>query len=119
MKRHEFLDKYSPLSKQQRLAFLSRLAAELTLCARDTYVAGSNQVADPERLRAFNELQHRIVAYLRDLAVGDRDHYPDDTICGIIFEGTRELDAEAALRKAIQPPPRKTHRRLRSAAVPH
>ncbi|HEX4054289.1 MAG TPA: hypothetical protein VHX86_08490 [Tepidisphaeraceae bacterium] len=120
MKRHELLDKYATLSKAQRLAFLCRLAAELTVCARDTYMPGSNQVAKPERLRAFNELQHRLTGHLRDLATGNRDRYPDDVICGIIFEGARELDAEPALRRAIQGPPRENHRsRSRSAIVQH
>jgi hypothetical protein len=119
MKRHELLDKYSSLSKRQRLTFLSRLAAELTVCARDTYVAGSNRVAEPERLREFNELQHRITGHLRDLTAGNRDRYPDDVICGIIFEGMRELNTEPALRRALQNPVRENHRvRSRPAALP-
>lgn len=118
MKRHELLDKYSPLSKRQRLAFLCRLAAELTVCARDTYVPGSDQVAKPERLRAFNELQHRITGHLRDLATGNRDRYPDDVICGLIFEGARELDVEPVLRRALQTPARENRRpRSRSAII--
>ncbi len=102
MKRHELLDKYSAMTKRETLVFLARLAAELTVCARDTYVPGTEQVAKPERLRSFNELQHRVTGHLRDLLNGNRDRYPDEVICGVILEGVKELNAEAALRHSLQ-----------------
>jgi hypothetical protein len=118
MKRHELLDKYSSLSKRERLIFLARLAAELTVCARGTYEADSSKVSKPEQLRVFNELQHRVVGHLRDLLIGSHDRYPDDVICGIIFEGTKELDAGHAVRRALQSAPREI-RRSRAVTVRH
>jgi len=48
------------LSNGERLALLARLAHELTICARDTYEAGTDGVLEPEVLRAYNELLHRV-----------------------------------------------------------
>jgi hypothetical protein len=117
MKRHELLDKYTALTKRERLVFLARLASELTVCARDTYVPGTDQVAKPGHLRSFNELQHRVMGHLRDLLSGNRDRYPDEVICGMIFEGVKELNAETALRRLLQEPSHENQRRRSRAVV--
>jgi hypothetical protein len=39
---------------------LTRIAHTLTICARDTYEVGTEHVLDPETLRAYNELLHRV-----------------------------------------------------------
>jgi hypothetical protein len=41
-------------------ALLTRIAYTLTICARDTYEFGTEHVLDPETLRAYNELLHRV-----------------------------------------------------------
>jgi len=41
-------------------ALLTRIAHTLTICARDTYEVGTEHVLDPETLRAYNELLHRV-----------------------------------------------------------
>lgn len=60
-----FLDT-SSWSNAQKAQFLAVLAHELTVCARGTYEAGTMRVLQPELLRAYNELQHRVTASLRD-----------------------------------------------------
>ena len=39
---------------------MTRIAHTLTICARDTYEVGTEHVLDPETLRAYNELLHRV-----------------------------------------------------------
>jgi hypothetical protein len=41
-------------------AVLTRIAHTLTICARDTHEVGTEHVLDPETLRAYNELLHRV-----------------------------------------------------------
>lgn len=49
-------------SDEARLKILAGLAHELTICARDTYEVGTDEVRDPRGLRAYNELLHRVTA---------------------------------------------------------
>ena len=51
--------------------FLARLLHNLTVSARATYIAGSDQVEDPVSLRRVNEAQLRITGILC-LALADR-----------------------------------------------
>lgn len=50
------------LSNRQKAELLARLAYTLTICARDTYEVGTDRVTQPELLRAYNELLHRVTA---------------------------------------------------------
>lgn len=58
------------LTRDETCRFLARLAFELTIAARDTYIAGSEDIADPRQLRAFNEIQHRVTSSLVDAMAG-------------------------------------------------
>ena len=59
------------LSPDERTALLARIAHELTICARDTYEVGSDRVLQPQVLRAYNELLHRVTAALVQHQSGD------------------------------------------------
>jgi len=58
------------LTSESKARLLGRMSFELTVAARDTYVAGGEDVAAPAQLRAFNEIQHRVPACLLDLVNG-------------------------------------------------
>jgi len=56
------------MDPDQRIHFLLHFANELTIAARaDTYEVGTDGVVEPEHLRRYNELMHRVLANLRDL----------------------------------------------------
>ena len=55
----------SSWSNADRAHFLAVLAHELTVSARGTYEVGTDGVLEPEVLRGFNELEHRVTASLR------------------------------------------------------
>ena len=101
MKLHELLDRYAGLTKRRRVLFLARLLFESTISGRDTYVAGTDDVADAPRLRALNEFHHRLASHLRNVVSGNRDRYPDDVICQMILESARELRLRDVLQRAI------------------
>jgi hypothetical protein len=48
------------LSNNAKTVFLARLAHASTISARDTYEAGTERVLEPEILRSYNELLHRV-----------------------------------------------------------
>ena len=48
------------LSHGARIALLARIAHSLTICARDTYEVGTDNIVEPQVLRSYNELLHRV-----------------------------------------------------------
>lgn len=60
----------SSWSNAQKVHFLAVLAHELTVSARGTYEVGTTGVLEPEVLRAFNEVEHRVTASVRDHLCG-------------------------------------------------
>lgn len=55
-----------PMSNNSKSILLSSLAYELTICARETYEVGTDRVLQPELLRGYNELLHRVTGATRD-----------------------------------------------------
>jgi hypothetical protein len=56
----------SAWSNADKAHFLAVLAHELTVSARGTYEVGTDGVLEPEVLRGFNEIEHRVTGSLRD-----------------------------------------------------
>jgi hypothetical protein len=49
------------LSDDAKTVYLARVAHTLTICARDTYEFGTEDVLNPQTLRAYNELLHQVI----------------------------------------------------------
>jgi hypothetical protein len=93
---------YSALSASEQLRVLADYAHDLTVIARGTYVAQTEDIAHPRRLRLLNEVQHRVTGHMRHLIAGNTKRYPDDVIVRIIIaEDDAELlkGFEAAVRR--------------------
>jgi hypothetical protein len=54
------------LSVAARTAVLAHIAHALTICARDTYEVGTENVLNPQTLRGYNELLHRVTGSVVD-----------------------------------------------------
>ena len=63
----------------------------VTIDARDTYIAGTLGIADPVRLRSFNELQHQIAC--RPMSVLNKTAENDELSIEALWEGAKELRA--------------------------
>jgi hypothetical protein len=85
----EVTSTFAKLSTSEQAVVLARFAFELTIAARDTYVPGSNAVQFPERLRAINEIQHRVMGRLADVLRGRGWTGADEYVWGIAFEAAR------------------------------
>jgi hypothetical protein len=89
---------YTLLSQHDKALFLAALAHDLTVAARDTYVPGTNAIVNPVRLRAFNELLHRIASHQRDILADAADRFPDDVFLEMLIAGLNEVQcAQLAL----------------------
>jgi hypothetical protein len=88
---------FSSLTTEEKADFLALLAHELTIVARDSYEVGREGLTNPARVRAVNEVQHRVTGFLVALLKNDVKRYPDDVLVNIIFE----LPGEAGLQKQV------------------
>ena len=77
---------FAALGADEKVSFLIVLAHELTIRARDTYEVGGKGLENPERMRSYNEIQHRVLGFLAALHRGDVKRYPDDVLVQIILE---------------------------------
>ena len=86
---------------------LVRLAHELTIVGRDTYEAASLGLRHPHRLRALNEVQHRVTSHVLALLAADPARYPDEVLASIILEQEdpeMRRQVAAAFARSLSPP---------------
>ncbi len=61
------------LSDDAKTAYLARVAHALTICARDTYEFGTEDVLNPQTLRAYNELLHQVIGSVVSRLAGSQE----------------------------------------------
>ena len=90
------------LSDPQKICFWARLANDLTVAARGTYLPDGCHVANPEKLRSFNEIQHQVSAQILQLALKSTDRFSDDELIQALLqqEETYE-DSRWALNRSL------------------
>jgi hypothetical protein len=98
----EVVATFSKLSRTEQAVVLARFAFELTISARDTYVPGSNGVQFPERLRAVNEMQHRVTSRLVDILLGRGWNGADEYVWRVVFETARSAGCIGYVRHACR-----------------
>ena len=81
----EGTDQFSSMSDAQQIRFLAHYAHKLTVVSRGTYEVSTEDLADPRRLRHFNEVQHRVVGHIVKLLAKDTKGYPDDVLVKIML----------------------------------
>lgn len=82
----EAITVFSSYSLEEQKEFVAQLMYELTLIARDSYEAGEDGLAHPQRVRRVNEAQHRVSAFLWALLRGDQRRYPDEVLVRSLLE---------------------------------
>lgn len=91
------------LTVQQQAIALSKLGANLTVCARDAYPRATPALALEERLlrmQGFNELQHQISQHIAALLQGKK-RYPEDVLCSGLLELAEKYHVLKELEWAI------------------
>jgi len=87
------MTRYVALPSEEKWRWLSKLMFALTLLARKTYTVGEAGLDEPEKLRRFNELCHRVATQLRDIAAG-RASMPGSNFVAMLTEALEELSIE-------------------------
>ena len=112
MDHDEAKHRFKNLRQEEQLRVLAMFGHNLTIVARDMYESQALGVRAPERLRAINEIQHRVFGHIRALTAADADRYPDEVLLSIFFElGDEQLQLETlwamgdALQRAVEPGP--------------
>lgn len=89
------------LSNHAKTVFLARLAHVLTVYARDTYEVGTERVLQPEMLRAYNELLHRVTAAVREHLLAENG-YSVETIVELVRDFGAKHNRSSAMNQAIE-----------------
>jgi hypothetical protein len=93
---------FARFKREDKIRFLCRLAFELTIVARDTYIPQTEDLSRPAHLRAINELQHQILSYLSALTSGDRALYPDNALIAVILEAGKDVIQRSQVHDAFE-----------------
>ena len=88
---------FSNLVQQQKVLWLSKLLFILSMFARETYQVGENGVNTPKKLRAFNELIHRVSSHQLEIALGKTGGMPDEQFFMMLSDTVNELRVDAAV----------------------
>jgi hypothetical protein len=80
------VNEFRGLPPGSQVEVLVRLAYELTLVGREAYEPGSLALRHPQRLRALNEVQHRVTSHVLALLAADPHRYPDEVLAAVILE---------------------------------
>jgi hypothetical protein len=62
--------RFLELPSDDKWRWLAKLLFAITMLARGTYVVGGDGLSEPERMRRFNELAHRVAQQLKNRASG-------------------------------------------------
>lgn len=84
------VEKFLASSESERKRWLAAILLALTVLARETYDPHSTGLLQPQRLRKFNELIHRLATQLRDKEAG-YSGMPDATFADMMTEAIEEL----------------------------
>jgi hypothetical protein len=76
---------FSVLAPIEQVKCLALFAHNLTIAARDTYEFQAPGVRAPERLRAVNEIQHRVLQHIHSLLTASEWRYPDEVLLSIML----------------------------------
>jgi len=98
---NELIGIFSNLSSKRKILFLSLLAHNMTISARETYIADSIQIKEPSKLRAFNEMQHQITAQLIHILEDDPLRYPDEVLFNLLDDIARQAECIKSLDNAM------------------
>lgn len=84
--------KFSGLTEQNKLIWLSKLLFFISMLARDTYQVGTDQLDNPTALRKFNELIHRVSSFQLAIALNKLERLPDDQFFMMLNDSLLEVN---------------------------
>jgi hypothetical protein len=93
----DFATTYNRLPVSEKALLLAKMAHKLTICARESYAAAAGTIVDFERLKAFNETQHRIAGQLLAILSDSPITRSDDVFIDMIIKNIEYLGCTQTL----------------------
>jgi len=84
--------RFRAMDFDEKVRWLTELIFLLTMFARGTYAAGADGVAEPDRLRRFNELIHRVATFQKKIANKKENGLSDESIFMMISDRLDEFN---------------------------
>jgi hypothetical protein len=78
------LENFKKSTRMEQMYWLSSLIFLVSMFARETYEEGTENILNPDVLRRFNELIHRVATYQRKLSSEAQEGLPDDALFDMI-----------------------------------
>jgi hypothetical protein len=94
-------EKFLLMDYSHQMIWFSKLLYIISMMARITYEAGTDKVNQPELLRRYNELLHRISTQQLFVARGKLDRMPDNIFFEMIAEEITYLGIEDTVIKQL------------------
>ena|ERR1700682_2282687 len=79
--------------------FWALVAFNLTVAARETYVPQTEDIAEPAKLRAYNEMLHRICSYIASVEV---EGGSDSWLHSVLLEMSERSETVKSVTSAIE-----------------
>ena len=89
------------LPDEEKIAVLAQAAFRLTVFARDTYLPDSDGLKQPEQLRIYNEMQHKLLEQLNKILIHDENRYPDDFFLKMLLEMAQHTEVFTRLQHTV------------------
>lgn len=98
----DFANKFKGMSPEKQVLFICRLAHQLTICARSTYIPETEEITDASMLRWLNETQHVLLGQSCNILDNDSHRYSDESFCEILLSRTNHTLYGVTLSKIIK-----------------
>jgi hypothetical protein len=95
-------EKFLQMDFSHKLIWFCSLLYVISMMARSTYEAGTDKVVQPELLRRYNELLHRISTQQLFVARGILDRMPDEVFFEMISEEIAYLGITESVIKHLE-----------------
>lgn len=89
--------RFHGMSPCDQMGWLAYLSYWLSMFARDTYDVGTEKLADPRRLRIYNEFLHRLATQQSAIYRHSPQRIPDDILFQFIEDNVTLLDINEAI----------------------
>jgi hypothetical protein len=89
------------LTPDKKARMVAMLCHELTIVARDTYGEGT-EVKAPGRLRAVNEIEHRMTGFMAHLLEHGSSDCPHDAIVRMFFSDREDKHLQRLLAYSFE-----------------
>ena len=96
------LRRFVELTAEEQWTWLAKLLFAVTMLARGTYSVGSEGLDDPQKMRRFNELYHRIASQMRQLS-SRSSGMPAETFIRFLADELAALGINSELAELMQP----------------